>query len=201
MDPRKKEKRPIIQSIYTGSGKRIYLPPRKKKIIERQPLILRLVIDGPVPSKKNLQIATINWRRIIFLVKHFISTTQTFKEFIVELRKVRPFIRYSPRFVEWEEKTLLDLQQQAVRWWASYQERKLIFPITKASISIYHYWADNRRRDNSNKMESINDVLVSAGILTDDTWQTLSPIVADADLYHGEINDHITMITITAYDW
>lgn len=194
-------KRSIIQTMLTGSGKKIHLPPRKKIEYTKQPLILRFVISGVVPSKKNLKIATINRKKIMYLVREMIAQKWSFSEFFDQFKLVKPFIRYSEKFNAWEEEVRKDILLQAERWCGSYQRHNLTFPITKASIAIYHYWKDDYRRDNSNKMETINDIFVKALIISDDSWRHLPKIQAEADIYEGEILEHITVVTITAYDY
>ncbi len=51
-----------------------------------------------------------------------------------------------------------------------------VLPILKCqSISVTLYYGDMRRCDNSNKVESVHDLLVDTGILADDSWQITGP--------------------------
>lgn len=43
----------------------------------------------------------------------------------------------------------------------------------KVAISYVFYVKDNRRRDLDNMVTSVNDSLVKAGIIADDSWQVL----------------------------
>ena len=52
----------------------------------------------------------------------------------------------------------------------------------KVTIDYMFYVADNRRRDVSNMLESINDLFVDAGILEDDCWKYLRIGSADAEV-------------------
>lgn len=45
---------------------------------------------------------------------------------------------------------------------------------TKVDIYYVFYMGDKRRRDLDNCIASVNDVLVDAGIITDDNWMELS---------------------------
>lgn len=190
-------KRAIIQSISTGKGDKIHLPPRKKNAPEKC-LILRFVIPGIIPSKKNRQIPDINSSQIVSILKKHKSVTP---EVIKKVTSIRPFIRNSEKFKKWSAEVIPDLVSQAQRWSKTYEKHQLIFPITRCSISIYHYWADNKRRDNSNKQETIHDLLTEAGIIHDDTHQCLRKTESEAENYHGEVTDHITVITISAFNW
>ena len=52
----------------------------------------------------------------------------------------------------------------------------------KCEINYMFYCQDLRRRDVSNMLESINDLLVDVGILEDDDWKHVRIGWADADL-------------------
>lgn len=66
----------------------------------------------------------------------------------------------SKRYSEWHKIALEQLKN----------EEKLP---EKVGIEYTFYQKDNRRRDISNQLESINDLLVDAGLLIDDDWQHL----------------------------
>ena len=195
----KKEKRPLILGIRNGAGERQQLPPRKKIKYEKS-LVIRLVITGAIPSKKNCQVADRNNQALMSLLnscRHRVLTQSD----IDQIMAIKPFIRNSKRYQDWEEKIRPDLVAQCARWQSVYSKYGLIYPITKASISIYHYWADPKARDNSNKAESIHDTLVNAGIISDDSGACLFKNAAESAVYKGEILEHQTMIVITAYEW
>lgn len=192
-------KRAFTRSIMDGAGKKIYIPARHKRVFKEN-LVMTFVIEGTIPSKKNCQVPDANKKRTESILRRNFGQPVT-EELIQELLGVKPFIRRSRRYMKWEERIRPDLVAQAARWSASYEKKKLIFPITKATITIYHYWADPKSRDNSNKAESIHDTLVACGILSDDDHKCLYKNSAEADLYAGEINKHITEFTITAHEW
>ena len=66
----------------------------------------------------------------------------------------------------------------------------------KHEINYMFYCKDLRRRDTSNMLESINDLLVDVGILKDDDWQHVRIGFADADL---DRENPRAEITINAY--
>lgn len=181
----------------------VHLPPRKKNK-HKKCVTIRFVVTGVIPSKKNQIVASLNWRS---LMKAFVALTKSERRIslraIVEVLKDNPpFIKQSEKYREWEVVTREDILQQAQAHFLSLQSKhNLIYPITKASVSVYHYWKDNYPRDSSNKIEGIFDILVKAGIIKDDKWQCLSPIKADANIYSGEILNHITVVDLTAYEW
>lgn len=52
----------------------------------------------------------------------------------------------------------------------------------KVSAAYHFYVKDNRKRDLDNMIASVNDVLVKAGLLSDDSWQCLSIGGAEAEV-------------------
>lgn len=78
----------------------------------------------------------------------------------------RPMLISSKAYQEWEAGQLIYLRSL-----------NLSKGIEKASIKVVFYMPDNRKADLSNKFESIADLLVKAGILVDDSWQCLSPVL------------------------
>ncbi len=195
----KKKKRAITHTLATGDGKRYFVPPRKDQKFKEN-LVLRFVIPGTIPSKKNCQVPEGNKKRIESILRSQLNRPVT-EELIKQVLDVKPYIRSSQRYQKWEDKCREDLVKQAARWKVSYESKGLLFPITKATISIYHYWADPKSRDNSNKAESIHDTLVACGILSNDDHKCLYKTAAEAGLYKGEINHHLTVFTITAHEW
>lgn len=191
---KKKDDYKYNQRITSRFG--INLPPRKKKVHE-QCIVLRMVIQGTIPSKKNEWHAASNWTPIYnkLIKNHAKYSSKEILELIDKQLKV--YVRGSQKYVAFRDKQVPLLTQQAVFWKERYKKYNIIFPISNATISIYHYWKDDQRRDNTNKADTIMDVLIEAGILIDDTWQVLTPTHSDAECYSGEINDHITCVDLT----
>lgn len=86
----------------------------------------------------------------------------------------RPMIISSKKHAEWHKES------------SSYLKRVIsISPrgdSDKVTINYMFYCKDARRRDVSNMLESVNDLLVDVGILTDDDWKHLSIGSADAEI-------------------
>lgn len=56
---------------------------------------------------------------------------------------------------------------------------KIPLPVQRARGKILFYFPDNRRRDLTNKTETLNDIMKETGILDDDCFQVLTPLVLD----------------------
>lgn len=78
----------------------------------------------------------------------------------------------NPKYVKWEKEALKEI---------ALLFNKVKFD-NKVSIVYYFYVDSNRRRDLDNMIASINDCLVKAGVIKDDSWQTLEIGGASAEI-------------------
>lgn len=86
----------------------------------------------------------------------------------------KPFIMSNQNVKDWQTSAALHL--------AKYKA-SLPLPLQgKQELSIMFYVKDNRRRDLDNMLTTIQDALVRAGILEDDSWKKLSIGKIDAEL-------------------
>lgn len=174
---------------------------------DRHPITLQFVIQGPVPSKKNSLRAGIPFRWAIAEAKKLLFAQEglTAGKALGILAKVmrglKPFIYVPPAVTDWEEKQRPVLLAQMHHWREVYAKQDMFFPIRKCSVVIKHYWADNRMRDNSNKEQTIHDLLVDMRLIADDQYQCLYKISSESGCYKDLVRDHITLIYVTAYDW
>lgn len=85
-------------------------------------------------------------------------------------RTGKPFPVTSPQIKAWKADVALQLSRYKGQ------------PDGKAILIYQFYVKDNRRRDIDNMICSINDALVTAGLLKDDSWQNLAIGGADAEV-------------------
>lgn len=181
----------------------IHIPPPRPKE-PGQPITLEFVIGGIIPSKKNMQIPAFNHRSVYTQIKLHAASQEKFSRKTVWtiIRSIQLRILNSNKYQKWEADTKELLIIQAAQWKKSYEEKYgLSFPITRCSIHIRHCWKDRMARDNSNKAEGLHDALVSAGIISDDSYQCLFKTSSEAGCYKDEITDHVTVLYLTAYKW
>lgn len=185
-----------------------YIIPPWRDDVEKEAnkhITIEFIIAGRVWSKKNSQHPTINRSAAIAKIKNYFRTMKSispkeFFKFCVKLVvELKPYIRNPTEFTDWETKIKEEIVAQAAHWKQSYPQ--LSYPITHCSINISHYWADEYDRDNSNKAETIHDILVSTGIIADDGYKCLYKNSARAACYKDEMVTSITSIYLTAYKW
>lgn len=97
-------------------------------------------ISGNIPSKKNC--------------KQIFRNSKTGKSFITS----------SNAYKDFQKSALIQLEQQK-------SNNQIKFPIEKCkSITVHIHYGTLHLKDNSNTIESVHDLLVDAGIISDDNW-------------------------------
>lgn len=72
----------------------------------------------------------------------------------------RPFLRTAPQVKAWHDKAVLELREQ-------FKGYKIVdYPI---NLAVVFFYDSKRRHDLDNALSSIMDVMVEAGIITDDS--------------------------------
>ena len=169
------------------------LPPKKQVQVKKY-VTMRFIINGTIPSKKNMIWADNN----LYSIRERLLSFRIVKECVGWLHdNLKSFIRNSKKYQDWVEITKPVIEEQANVELAKYEKYGVKMPLTNVSIKVYHYWKDNIERDNSNKYDSIIDLFVACNVLKNDCWQVVQRNESEAECYHGEILDHITTIDVT----
>lgn len=185
--------RPFTQEGRITSLHGILLPPKRKQVVSKY-ITIRLIITGTIPSKKNQLYASTN----LPLLRGSLYRFTVVKDCVDWLQShLKAFLKNSKRWEDWVEKTKPVLLRQAKAEEKKYRKWGIKLPLDNVSIRVYHYWKDRTARDNSNKFDSIADLLVLCGIIIDDSWVVVGKNESESECYEGEILDHITTIDIT----
>lgn len=84
---------------------------------------------------------------------------------LIRTKAGRPFVVSSKEHKEWHHEAL----------WIIHSQKKNL-GIEQCEVSIFFRFPDKRKTDLSNKAESVMDLLVDAGVLTDDSWHVVNPL-------------------------
>ena len=123
------------------------------------------------------------------------NTVRDALDFIAGSLKV--FVKNSGRYEIWLEKEKPTIASQAAVWVEKFKEKGLSLPLDNVTLSIYHYWDDNKERDLDNKLTAIADLLVSTRVIKGDNWQVLRKIHSDGECYKDQILQTITRVDVT----
>lgn len=171
----------------------VILPPKKKKMYGKY-ITARFVLVGTIPSKKNMIWADHN----LNVIKSKLYSFQKVGECIDWLKKnLKAFIRNSKKYKDWVEEMRPEVLRQAQIEKLKYDKYGFVYPLDNVSIKVYHYWDNNIEKDLTNKLDSINDLFVDVGIISNDNWQVLGKIESESECYKGEILQQITTVDIT----
>lgn len=102
------------------------------------------------------------------VIKGNIPAQKNNKQIYVNRATGKPFVASNSNVTEWKKDALWQLKQY-----------DLVVTEYPVSMTIVFYVKDNRRKDMDNMLTSIQDVLVKAGIIEDDSWQFVRPITID----------------------
>ena len=170
----------------------------------RNCMTLVFVIQGRIPSKKNELVAVVERKDAFTYMKSALSTMPEMisKQQAAKMATTMVFKAYgkvvnSKAYQEWEQRAVDLFKEQQKVFIDAAQRNGIIFPISKATVSVKFYWKGKYRRDNSNKAEGLHDALVAAHILADDSDKVMPDTSQCARDYSDEITQSMAVIYIT----
>jgi len=191
----KKPKEGYVQGNRITGLHGVLLPPKRKKETKGFTFItFRFLIKGTIPSKKNMIWADSNLQKIKKSLYRF-SAIHDLIEWLEKNLKV--FVRNSEKYKKWVKEMHPIIIEQAAKELSRYQKYGLSYPLSGCSLKIYHYFRDNVERDLSNKLATIEDLLVDCNILAGDQWQHLNKIESEGENYYKQIIEPLTTVDIT----
>lgn len=175
------------------------IPPFKEEKIGAGSTTIRFVITGRVPSKKNNQMSVavrMPARKWAEKLKQS-GAPPTWDTVQKAISKCKSKVRPNTQYKEWVEKTIPTLHQQSSWWINQLQEKGLVFPLQKATMSIRFYFKSRYITDTVNKQQAIQDLLIEAGIISNDDYNTINPIHAASACFYEEIIHDIVFISLS----
>lgn len=123
------------------------------------------------------------------------------KQIVINSKTGKSFIVGTNEFQRWQKN-----QRPLFNNFYSYLfDCGISLPIVRCKLKIIFYFPDSRRRDLGNKAETIYDELKDAGIIADDDFKVLKPIVLDGwvqrDRPRTEIYITIIPPSSSEYNW
>lgn len=174
------------------------IPPFKQEKFGSGGVTIRFILTGKIPSKKNNQMSVAvrrfarEWAKKQEKTGKPASWKDVHKAISLCQSKVRPNADYQ----EWVVRMKPVLHKQSTWWVKQLEHKNLIFPLKKATFSLRLYFKDRYVTDTVNKQQSIQDLLVAAGIIANDDYKTLNPIHSASSLYYQEITEDVAFISL-----
>lgn len=160
---------------------------------------IRFVLEGRIVSKKNNETA--------------IPDVKAAKEYLAVCNKARGGITLSDaleaikqigiRFVGNPEyracvKRYVPIIQEQMRYWEPVLAAHGVkFPLSEAAIGFKFAFKDRRRTDTINKMQTIQDLLVTAGAIRDDDYTVLNPVRGYSKSFPQRLMENVSLILLT----
>lgn len=189
-----------------------YLPPRKD-VSHENGITIRFVLAGHIPSLKNLVKAVADRNAARKMIREWeADARRRFKsgKMTVDIGQMAGTMQAisdqvwakivnTQKYKDWEALAVAEISRQKDHHLQRLQQKYgQIFPVRlNASISVYFAWKSKHIRDTISKLETVQDVLVKAGVLLDDNYLVLDPIKARSASYKGEVIKNTCDISIT----
>lgn len=176
----------------------IPIPPFKEDILGAGSTTIRFVITGKVPSKKNNQQAIAvrmparNWAKSQAKLR-----PATWDDVHKAIGMVKSKMRGNIAYLEFVKKVKPVIIEQMQEWSKRLSDKGLIFPIAKSSMTLKLYFKDRYVTDTVNKQQTIQDLLVTCGVISNDDYKSLNPIHSASASFYEEIIYDISFVSIS----
>ncbi len=177
----------------------IPFPPFKATKLPASAPYIVFAVRGSIPSKKNQKKAVTVRNEAVKLVQRTFKEkgSMTQKEIIQALDTCHSRIVANQYYNEFLKDQHPKMIEQMAFWSARLKDRGLIFPIEKASLSLKLYFRAKYITDTANKQQTIQDLLVDCGVISDDNYQVLNPIHTESACYKDEITEDLALIMLS----
>ena len=160
---------------------------------------ITFVLQGRVVSKKNNQMAVV-YKKV---ARQWISKQQktgrkpTWDDVDTILGIASAKFIGNVLYSACKKKFVPILEEQKRIWNERLAAKGLQFPLNKASMSIRFYFKDRYITDTINKQQTVQDLLIEAGIISNDDYKTINPISAVSKGFYGKLVDNIAVVRLS----
>lgn len=175
----------------------IPLPPFKEKKLGAGSITIRFVLVGKIPSKKNRVTSVAVRKDAKDYIKSLPGDMIPKGVALRSIDKVYSKVVGNVSFKEWVHEQKPVLLAQAAEWSDRLAAKGLVFPIPKAALSLRFYFNNRYVTDTVNKQQSVQDLLITAGIIANDDYNSLNPIYSASACYVDELIHSIVCISLS----
>lgn len=187
----------MVKRFQTYFG--VPIPPFKEEKLGAGSTTIRFVVTGKVPSKKNSQQAvTIRQKARNFLNDTYKRSGRvTIQDAQRAIGMCYGKMRGNAEYAKFINQVKPVIHSQMLEWSNRLRDKGLIFPISKATLSLRFYFNNRYITDTVNKQQTIQDMLVECGVIADDDYDTLNPIHSASACYYDELIYSISFISLS----
>lgn len=175
------------------------IPPFKEESYGANSTTIRFVITGSIPSKKNNQQAVTirkfarDWA--YKMQKSGQPPTWAMVQKAISMTSSK--MRGNRKYMDFLKEVKPKLREQMLFWSERLRNKGLIFPIPKATMTLKLHFKNRYITDTVNKQQTIQDVLVDCGVIANDDYKSINPILSKSACYYEEITKDIAFISLT----
>jgi hypothetical protein len=160
---------------------------------------IRFVLEGLLISKKNNESAipdAKNAKDYLYQLNKA-NGGVTLKDALEALARVRVRFVGNPKYRACKKRFIPVIQAQMEQWEPLLAQHGVKFPLQEAVLSVKLAFKDKYRTDTINKMQTIHDLLVEAGAISDDDYTVLNPIKGYSKLFNKRLTENVALISLT----
>lgn len=175
------------------------IPPFKEEKLGAGSVTIRFILTGKIPSKKNNQmsVAVRKFAREWAKQQEKVGKSPTWRDVHAAISKCKSKVRPNKDYQEWVERMKPVLHKQSSWWCEKLQDKGLVFPLKKSTMSLRLYFKDRYVTDTVNKQQSIQDLLIAAKIIANDDYKSLNPIHSASACYFEELIHDIAFVSLS----
>lgn len=175
------------------------IPPFKEEKLGAGSITIRFVLTGKMPSKKNHQqsVAVRRKARAWAFEEAKVRPNPIWGDVHKAIGMVYSKMRGNQEYNDFVKKYKPILHKQSAEWVERLGSKGLMFPLKKAAMTLRLYFKDRYITDTVNKQQTIQDLLIEAGIIANDDYKSLNPITSASACYYEELIENIAFISLS----
>lgn len=160
---------------------------------------IRFVLEGLIISKKNNENA---FPDTILAKKHLQDVFKakgaiSMQDALEAISKIKVRFVGNPKYRACRKRFIPIIQMQMEIWKPLLSEHGIQFPLQEAVLNVKLAFKDKYRTDTINKMQTIHDLLVEAGAISDDDYTVVNPIKGFSKLFDKRLTENVALISLT----
>lgn len=177
----------------------IRVPIFNEKKMGNGVITIKFVLEGRIVSKKNNETAIPDAREAKDMLQKWnaINGGITLKDALEALSRVKVRFVGNPLYRACVKRYVPVIQAQMKYWEPLLAEHGLKFPLQEAVFNVKLAFKDKRKTDTINKMQTIHDLLVTAGAIKDDDYTVLNPVRGFSKCFPQRIMENVALISLT----
>lgn len=176
----------------------IRVPIFREEKMRTGAITIRFVLEGRIVSKKNNESAVPNAKNA---KNHLRCNAKDgwvrLKDALGAVDMVGVRFVGNPEYRACVKKYVPIIQEQMKHWEPMLAEYGVKFPLQEAVLNVKLGFKDRRKTDTINKMQTLHDLLVTAGAIRDDDYTVLNPVRGYSKSFPQRLMENVSVISLT----